>query len=185
MSSSQPPLLENATRDLAQFAAALRYEDIPREAVEGRRVAKEILRWLPKHSGPVYTSRAYADWPALVEFPLRDVLQSIGGLEYLNTSVAYAVAFAMYLGVRELALYGCDFTYPDLHAAESGRGCVEYLLGLACARGMTLHLPSTTTLMDANVADGRRLYGYHDPVYVSIADGQVVVSNEKPAPATG
>jgi 2-methylcitrate dehydratase PrpD len=34
MSSSQPPLLENATRDLAQFAAALRYEDIPREAVE-------------------------------------------------------------------------------------------------------------------------------------------------------
>lgn len=34
MSSPQPPLLENATRDLAQFAAALRYEDIPREAVE-------------------------------------------------------------------------------------------------------------------------------------------------------
>ena len=34
MSSSQPPLLENATRDLAQFAATLRYEDIPREAVE-------------------------------------------------------------------------------------------------------------------------------------------------------
>ena len=34
MSSSQLPLLENATRDLAQFAAALRYEDIPREAVE-------------------------------------------------------------------------------------------------------------------------------------------------------
>src|SRR5450759_388340 len=33
MSSSQPPLLENATRDLAQFAATLRYEDIPREAV--------------------------------------------------------------------------------------------------------------------------------------------------------
>ena len=34
MSSSQLPLLENATRDLAQFAATLRYEDIPREAVE-------------------------------------------------------------------------------------------------------------------------------------------------------
>ena len=34
MSGSQSPLLENATRDLAQFAAALRFEDIPREAVE-------------------------------------------------------------------------------------------------------------------------------------------------------
>lgn len=34
MSSSHPPLLENATRDLARFAAQLRYEDIPAEAVE-------------------------------------------------------------------------------------------------------------------------------------------------------
>ncbi len=34
MSSSQPPLLENATRDLARFAAGLRFAAIPREAVE-------------------------------------------------------------------------------------------------------------------------------------------------------
>ena len=34
MSSSQPPLLENATRDLARFAAGLRYEDLPQEVVE-------------------------------------------------------------------------------------------------------------------------------------------------------
>ena len=34
MSSSQAPLLENATRDLAAFASRLRFEDIPREAVE-------------------------------------------------------------------------------------------------------------------------------------------------------
>jgi len=34
MSSSNPPLLENATRDLAYFGAALRYEDLPKEVVE-------------------------------------------------------------------------------------------------------------------------------------------------------
>ena len=34
MSSSQPPLLENATRDLAVFASALRYEDLPQEVIE-------------------------------------------------------------------------------------------------------------------------------------------------------
>ena len=34
MSGAQPPLLENATRDLARFAAGLRYEDIPPDAVE-------------------------------------------------------------------------------------------------------------------------------------------------------
>ena len=34
MSSSQAPLLENATRDLAAFASRLKFEDIPRDAVE-------------------------------------------------------------------------------------------------------------------------------------------------------
>jgi 2-methylcitrate dehydratase PrpD len=34
MSGPQPPLLDNATRDLARFAAGLRYEDLPPEVVE-------------------------------------------------------------------------------------------------------------------------------------------------------
>ena len=34
MSSSQKPLIENATRDLARFAAGLRFEDVPKDAVE-------------------------------------------------------------------------------------------------------------------------------------------------------
>jgi 2-methylcitrate dehydratase PrpD len=34
VSETQKPLLENATRDLAAFASRLRFEDIPREAVE-------------------------------------------------------------------------------------------------------------------------------------------------------
>ena len=34
MSSSQAPLLENATRDLASFASQLKFEDIPAAALE-------------------------------------------------------------------------------------------------------------------------------------------------------
>ncbi|HUF81289.1 MAG TPA: MmgE/PrpD family protein [Burkholderiales bacterium] len=34
MSGAQPPLLENATRDLAAFASRLKYDDLPREVVE-------------------------------------------------------------------------------------------------------------------------------------------------------
>jgi 2-methylcitrate dehydratase PrpD len=34
MSTSKPPLLENATRDLARFASEIRYEDLPKEVVE-------------------------------------------------------------------------------------------------------------------------------------------------------
>ncbi len=34
MSSGKPPLLENATRDLARFGSALRYEDLPKDVIE-------------------------------------------------------------------------------------------------------------------------------------------------------
>ena len=34
MSASQPPLLANATRDLARFSAELRFEDIPAHVIE-------------------------------------------------------------------------------------------------------------------------------------------------------
>ena len=54
---------------------------------------------------------------------------------YFNTSVAYAVGLAIHLKVKEIGLYGCDFTYPDTHVAESGRACVEFLLGIAGANG--------------------------------------------------
>lgn len=179
----------NATAAVVKHHRAFVMDDVKhtihKEAHEDKRAtALGILRWLPNHPGPVYTSKAYPEWPALVEYPLRDVLQAVGGVEYMNTTVAYAVGMAMYLGVQELSLYGCDFTYPNIHAAESGRGCVEYLLGIACSRGMQLNLPDTTTLLDANVEDGRRLYGYLDPVYVRVADGQVTLSSTKPTVAT-
>jgi hypothetical protein len=72
------------------------------------------------------------------------------------------VAYALYLKVADLHLFGCDFSYPDperIHSSESGRACVEYLLGMAMLRGMTVHIAEDSTLMDADRLD-RRFYGY-------------------------
>lgn len=149
---------------------------ITKEAEEGKKIAKGILKWLPVHPGPVYTSTPYHEWPALVRYPLRECVQAIGGLAYLNTSVAYAIAFAMFLKVERLSLYGCDFTYPNAHVSESGRGCVEFLLGIACARGIKIECPASTTLLDANKPDGRRTYGYVDEVHSEIVDGKVQIT---------
>ncbi len=41
MSASKPPLLPDATRDLARFGAPLRYEDLPPAVVE--RIKSSIL----------------------------------------------------------------------------------------------------------------------------------------------
>jgi hypothetical protein len=109
-----------------------------------------------------------------VEFPLEDVLNHLGH-DYFNNTAAYAVAFAIHVGVAEISLFGMDFTYANTHDAEKGRACVEFWCGQAHARGIKIHLPKGTTLMDANCPRAARLYGYDtvDVGFAVQADGQV------------
>jgi len=118
-----------------------------------------MMEWIKGHPGPIYTSRLHPDYPGLVEFPFEDVINKTGHA-YFNNTAAYAVAFAVYLGVKKISLYGCDFTYPNAHDAEKGRACVEFWLGVASARGIQLSIPVTTSLMDGCVEADRRFYGY-------------------------
>jgi len=118
-----------------------------------------MLKWLKRHPGPVITSRAHPDYPGLVEFPLEDVLNQVPH-GYFNSTAAYAVAYAVYLGVKKLSCWGMDFTYPNAHQAEKGRACVEFWLGLALAWGIDVRVPQTSSLLDACNARALRFYGY-------------------------
>ena len=119
-----------------------------------------MLPWLRTHPGPVYTSRPHPDYPGLVAYPLADVMNACGGVEYFNSTAAYAVAFAIYLGVERIVLFGFDFTYANAHHAEKGRACVEFYLGMAKARGIAIGLPEGTSLMDSCASFDDRVYGY-------------------------
>ena len=118
-----------------------------------------MLEWLRVHPGPIITSRAHPDYPGLVEFPLEDALNTLGSA-YFNSTAAYAVAYAILLGVKKLSIFGCDYTYPNAHDAEKGRACVEYWLGMAAARGMKVTVAKSSTLLDAMHTQEERLYGY-------------------------
>jgi len=118
-----------------------------------------MLKWLRHHPGPVYTSTAFEDWPGLVEFPLEEVLNTLG-VPYLNNTVAYAVAYALFIGVKSIHMFGADYTYPDAHIRESGRACTEFLLGFAAARGVRICVPRDTTLLDATEPMEKQFYGY-------------------------
>lgn len=119
-----------------------------------------MLPWLKKHKGPIYTSVPHPDYPGLVAYPLADVMNSCGRIAYFNSTAAYAVAFALHLGVKKLYLFGCDFSFADSHQAERGRGNVEFLLGMHKARGGVIGLPVGTSLMDGTATNDARLYGY-------------------------
>lgn len=121
----------------------IRAEAAPESFISG------MLEWMKTTDKPIITCKRYEDYPMSREYPLKEVLDEIG-TPYLNTTVAYAVADAIRLGVKRLALYGCDFSYPNLHKREKGRGCVEFLLGIAASRGIHVELAQDSTLMDAN-----------------------------------
>jgi hypothetical protein len=142
------------------------------------RCADGMMRWLHAHPGPVYTSRAYPDeYPGTVEYPLQDVIRAVGNV-YFNNSVAYAVGYAIATGVKELGLYGCDFSYPAAttsnHAVESGRACVEMLLGMAMVRGIAISIAAESTLFDSD--SPRRFYGYVRQPTIEMQDGKWTIT---------
>lgn len=117
-----------------------------------------MLQWMRKHPGPIVTSCRHHGYPGLVDFPLRDVVARFNHA-YFNSTAAYAISYAVFLGVRRIEVYGFDFTYPNAHHAEKGRACVEFWLGIAVANGIDVRVPHVSTLLDACTPD-ERLYGY-------------------------
>lgn len=134
-----------------------------------------MVQWLRAHPGPVYTSRTHPDYPGLVAYPLQDVVDD-AGYAYMNSTAAYAVAYAIHLKVKKITLFGFDFTYANSHQAEKGRACVEFWLGIAAARGIKLSIPRSSSLMDGCEKPANKLYGYDTlDVHVAREGGRLVV----------
>ena len=164
----------NAVGSVVQCDRVFHMDDVRiqeiRSAARPRSNIAAMLEWIKAHPGPVYTSCAHAGYPGLVEFPFEDVINSTGHA-YFNNTAAYAVAYAIHIGVNKLSIFGCDYTYPNAHDAEKGRGCMEFWLGYAAAKGIQLSIPRASSLMDAMVPEDRRYYGY-DAVRVKLRRGR-------------
>jgi hypothetical protein len=154
----------------------VRIQEIRAKAAPDSNIAA-MLTWLKTHPGPIITSRAHPDYPGLVEFPLEAVLNEFG-FDYFNSTAAYAMAYAIHIGVEKITVFGNDFTYPKAHDAEKGRACVEFWLGIAAARGIKISLPKTTSLMDAIMSRQERLYGYdtREVIFEPQEGGKVKIS---------
>lgn len=121
-----------------------------------------MLPWLRTSPVPVMTSIPRPGYPSSVAFPLEDVINALGR-GYFNNTAAYAVAYAIYRGVKKISIFGCDYTYPDAHRAERGRACLEFWLGYAAHAGIEIAVPGITTLMDSyddRGEDDIQAYGY-------------------------
>ena len=123
---------------------------------------------------PIFSCELDKRCPGLVEYPIDEILKATN-CHYINNTVAYAIAFAVYNEVAVLKLFGIDFSYQgNLHFAESGRACVEFWLSKCISEGMQVQVAGTSGLLDTNVPAEQKLYGYH-----RLADPLVVLEDEK------
>jgi hypothetical protein len=169
----------NGLGDIVQCDLVFHMDDIRvqmlRADAKPRSNIAVMVDWLRTTKTPVITSRAHPDFPAMVEFPLQDVINGLG-YAYFNGTAAYAVAYAIHLGATKISFFGCDFTYPNAHHAEKGRACVEFWIGVAAARGIELGFADSTSLMDTIDEPSNPtelgVYGYDfDHVRVETVDG--------------
>jgi hypothetical protein len=162
--------------DLIFHQDDVRVQQIRADAAPDSNIA-HMLKWLKTTNTPVITSRAHPDYPMLREFPLAEVLTKYP-YGYFNSTAAYAIAYAIHVGATKITVFGNDFTYPDAHDAEKGRACVEFWLGIAAAKGITLSMPQTTSLMDACNPQADRFYGY-DTLDLTMTNTDGVITVER------
>lgn len=160
---TRPEILLNAeTWTINYMGAQIRCDRIvhvdPVHPYLGHPVVRDMCEAALKDNTPFYTSHPHPKYSNHVVYPFDKVSASLGGITYFNTSVAYAIALAMSEGFTEIGLFGCDFSYPNVHLAESGRACCEFLMGIGTQRGIRFAVAAGSTLMD--MYTGQQPYGW-------------------------
>ena len=129
---------------------------------------------------PIFSCTLDERCPDVVEYPLQKVLQKTK-YAYLNNTVAYALAYAVAEEVSDLHLYGIDFTHKAVNFAEAGRACCEFWLAIAVSKGIKLHIANNSSLLDTNVSEDQKLYGYHrleDPLVSTTTQGEMLITKK-------
>ena len=129
---------------------------------------------------PIFSCVLDKRCPDVVEYPLQNVLQKTK-YAYLNNTVAYALAYAIAEEVSDLHLFGIDFTHKAINFAEAGRACCEFWLAIAVSKGIKLHIANSSSLLDTNVSEDQKLYGYHrldDPLVSTTTQGEMLINKK-------
>jgi hypothetical protein len=116
----------------------------------------------------------------LEPYPLEEVVKELN-ICYFNNTVPYAIAYAIWVGAKHLSLYGLDFTYKNVSIAEAGRACTEFWCAIATTRGIKIEVAHNSGLLDTNVPDNEKLYGYHrldDPLVQLHENGGLLITKQ-------
>jgi len=111
----------------------------------------EIEKVIKETEIPLITSQAYPDFPALVEFPLKQAAEKIplvNGSLNLNETVNYMIALGILFEVARMDFWGMDYYSPDGKSIRADkRACCEFWIGMAAMAGIKIRTCINSDLM--------------------------------------
>ena len=120
-----------------------------------------MIKLMSESDVPIYTCEEDPRINNPVMYPVEDVCNATK-CAYLNNTVAYAIAYALYNKVGRLDLFGIDFSYKEnMHFAEAGRACVEFWISKCMSEDILIGISGRSTVLDSNVPGTEKLYGFH------------------------
>lgn len=136
---------------------------------------KELTRYqsdaypdsLRGHGRPIISSAAHPEVPASFTYPLREVAEWWGRWPSMpRSSVPAILAYAGFIGVRSLYLFGIDYFGDGGRREEGGMWCA-FWLGRLLERGCAVNITQSSKLLDtaARMSDPDYVsfYGYAVP----------------------
>jgi hypothetical protein len=89
---------------------------------------------------PLYMQEEY--FPSAIKYPFEMTAQ------YINSSIAYMLALAIYEGHEKIGIYGVDMKAEDEYGYQKPN--IEYLIGLAEGQGIEVIIPKESPLLKFN-----------------------------------
>lgn len=104
------------------------------------------------NQGRVYTREAAI--PNTEDFPFAELVEEFPRGYFTNT-VSWLIAYAAYIGVAEIGLWGVDMALDTEYGVQ--RPSVEYLLGIAEGRGIKVTVAESSDILKC-----KSMYAYED-----------------------
>ncbi|MFH1602728.1 MAG: hypothetical protein ABIH03_02350 [Pseudomonadota bacterium] len=110
---------------------------------------------------PVVMQKKYAGIPRAVRYPIEAVSAYFGGCRYFNSTVAYMLAFAIFLErFKRIMLAGVDYDIRIRHEFMYERPNLEFWIGWAFAKGIDVVFPDQSTIMTTAPGVRGLMYAY-------------------------
>jgi hypothetical protein len=105
---------------------------------------------------PIMMQDSYPEIDKSTRYPLREIIEKFGTY-YFSNSIAYMLAYALYIGVKEVHIWGVPLNFDTEYIYE--KASVEFWIGYCMASGVRIILHDNGSGTVMKTADWK-LYGF-------------------------